>query len=234
MKFVNGVLDAVRKNLGREVAGSSTPSKRYVRSRPAEQIRATPRAKRSRPAASHARRVRRSLATRTISTRSAARYRSDPRFDRRHHRRSSTARRKTRERSRPTAATTTAGRILAIRSFGKANFLVLSDGRAQDPGLHPAGLAARARLQDLQAARLRRLRRRRRAPVPHQDQRADDLGLALRVPGQVPPAAAREVARADATSRSATASAIWISSSTPTRGRCSKCAAACSRRSASS
>ena len=27
--------------------------------------------------------------------------------------------------------TTTAGRILAIRSFGKANFLVLSDGRAR-------------------------------------------------------------------------------------------------------
>src|SRR5687768_456340 len=27
--------------------------------------------------------------------------------------------------------TTTAGRILAIRSFGKANFLVISDGRAK-------------------------------------------------------------------------------------------------------
>ena len=33
--------------------------------------------------------------------------------------------------SRPAAIQTrTAGRILAIRSFGKANFLVLSDGRA--------------------------------------------------------------------------------------------------------
>ena len=38
--------------------------------------------------------------------------------------------------------TSTAGRILAIRSFGKANFLVLSDGARADPGLHPAGRAA--------------------------------------------------------------------------------------------
>ena len=29
-------------------------------------------------------------------------------------------------------------------SFGKANFLVLSDGRAQDPGLHPSGLRCRS------------------------------------------------------------------------------------------
>ena len=30
---------------------------------------------------------------------------------------------------------TTAGRILGIRAFGKANFLVLSDGLAHHPGL---------------------------------------------------------------------------------------------------
>src|SRR6185369_2902700 len=47
--------------------------------------------------------------------------------------------------------TISAGRILAIRAFGKANFLVLSDGR-QGADLYPAGLPARARFQDLQAA----------------------------------------------------------------------------------
>ena len=59
--------------------------------------------------------------------------------------------------------TTTAGRILAIRSFGKANFLVLSDGVARIQVYIRAGLAAGARLPGLQAARLRRLRRRARA-----------------------------------------------------------------------
>ena len=62
--------------------------------------------------------------------------------------------------------TKTSGRILAIRSFGKANFLVLSDGHRQDPGVHPAGRAAAARFPDLQAARFRRLGRRRRPSVP--------------------------------------------------------------------
>ena len=33
--------------------------------------------------------------------------------------------------SRPTRPETTSGRILGIRTFGKATFLVLSDGRAQ-------------------------------------------------------------------------------------------------------
>ncbi len=91
--------------------------------------------------------------------------------------------------------TRTAGRILAIRSFGKANFLVISDGVSKIQVYRPAGLAERARLRDLQAARLRRLRRRGRAPVPHQDQRADDPRRVARVPRQVLPAAAREVAR---------------------------------------
>ena len=39
---------------------------------------------------------------------------------------------------------------------------------------------SRARFQDLQAARFRRLGRRRGPPVPHQDQRAHDLGVAAR------------------------------------------------------
>ena len=63
------------------------------------------------------------------------------------------------------------------------------------PGLHPAGRAAGARLQDLQAARLRRLGRRRGAAVPDEDERAHDLGVDARVPRQVPAAAAGEVAR---------------------------------------
>ena len=67
----------------------------------------------------------------------------------------------------------------------------------EDPGLRPPGRAAGARLPDLQAARFRRLGRRRRAPVPHQDQRAHDLGVAPALPRQVPAAAAREVARSD-------------------------------------
>ena len=53
------------------------------------------------------------------------------------------------------------------------------------------------RLRGLQAARSRRPRRRRGSPVPDEDQRADDLGEPARVPRQVPPAAAGEVARAD-------------------------------------
>ena len=65
----------------------------------------------------------------------------------------------------------------------------------EDPGLHPPGRAAGARFPDLQAARFRRLGRRRRAPVPHQDQRAHHLGVAPALPRQVPAAAAGEVAR---------------------------------------
>ena len=40
--------------------------------------------------------------------------------------------------------TVTAGRVLSIRNFGKAAFLVLSDGRAAHPGLRPAGFAVAA------------------------------------------------------------------------------------------
>ena len=67
----------------------------------------------------------------------------------------------------------------------------------EDAGLRPPGLAAGARFPDLQAARFRRLGRRRRAAVPHQDQRVHDLGVAAALPGEVPAAAAGEVARPD-------------------------------------
>ena len=63
------------------------------------------------------------------------------------------------------------------------------------PGLRAAGRAQRARLSAVEAARSRRSDRRRRTPVPHQDQRAVDLGLVAAVPGEVLPAAAGEVAR---------------------------------------
>ncbi len=92
--------------------------------------------------------------------------------------------------------TTTSGRILAIRSFGKANFLVLSDGRARHPGVHPPGLGGRS--CDFKVFKLLDL--------------GDFVGVAghlfrtktneftiwasrLHVPGQVPGAAAGEVAR---------------------------------------
>ena len=63
------------------------------------------------------------------------------------------------------------------------------------PGLHPAGRAAGARLRGVQAARPRRLRRRQRARVPDQDERAHDLGVGPHVPREVPAPAAGEVAR---------------------------------------
>ena len=49
--------------------------------------------------------------------------------------------------------------------------------------------------QIYQAPRPGRSDRRRRPAVPHEDERADDLGVAHPLPGQVPAAAAREVAR---------------------------------------
>ena len=93
--------------------------------------------------------------------------------------------------------TRTAGRILAMRSFGKANFLVLSDGKARIQVYIRQDALSGARLPDLQAARFRRLGRRRGAAVPHQDERVHHLGVEARVPRQVPAAAAGEVARPD-------------------------------------
>ena len=93
--------------------------------------------------------------------------------------------------------TRTAGRVLAIRALRQGELSRHLRRPLADPGLHPAGLAAGARLRDLQAARFRRLHRRRGAALPHQDQRADDQGVEPRVPGQVLHPAAREVARAE-------------------------------------
>ncbi len=69
-------------------------------------------------------------------------------------------------------------------------------GRAlDDPGLPAPGRRVGARLGDLQGARLRRSGRRRRPRLPIEDQRAVGLGLVALVPGQMLPAAAREMAR---------------------------------------
>ena len=69
-------------------------------------------------------------------------------------------------------------------------------GRPQPhPGVRAPGRAQRARLRGVEAARLRRSHRRRRPSVPHQDQRAVDLGIDARVPRQVLHPAAGEVAR---------------------------------------
>jgi hypothetical protein len=85
-------------------------------------------------------------------------------------------------------------RVRILGSFGKANFLVISDGKARIQVYMRQTRCRRARLQGLQAAGLRRLGRCRGAPVPHEDERADDLGLRARLPVEVPAAAAGEVA----------------------------------------
>ena len=92
----------------------------------------------------------------------------------------------------------------------------------------------RARLPDLQAARLRRLGRRRGSSVPDQDERVHHLGVEARVPRQVSAAAAGEVART-AGRRDPVSSAV----SRPHREPgclvgCSRCAAASWRRFANS
>ena len=102
------------------------------------------------------------------------------------------------------------------------------------PGLRPAGCAQRARFRAVEAARLRRPHRRGRASVPHQDQRAVDLGVAARVSRQVLHAAAREVARAAGRRDSLPPALSRSRSSIPRCGACSRSAAARSRRFASS
>ena len=78
------------------------------------------------------------------------------------------------------------------------------------PGLRPAGRAAGARLQDLQAARFRRLRRRRGTAVPHQDQRAHRSGRPRSSSSPSACCRCRRSGTACRTSRSATASGISI------------------------
>ena len=90
-----------------------------------------------------------------------------------------------------------AGRILGMRTFGKANFLVLVRREGPPAGVCAAGLRAGNRLQRVPAPGLRRLGRRGGADVPHQDQRADRVGVEPHLPGEVLSPAAREVARSD-------------------------------------
>ena len=51
--------------------------------------------------------------------------------------------------------TRTAGRILAIRSFGKANFIVISDGESQIQAYIRRDSVSERDFDDLQAPRLR-------------------------------------------------------------------------------
>ena len=95
----------------------------------------------------------------------------------------------------PKVETVTAGRVVGIRSFGKASFLVLSDGRSRLQVYVRQDALSERDYQLLEAARCRRPDRRGRTSVPHQDQRAVDLGVAAGVSRQVLPAAAGEVAR---------------------------------------
>ena len=66
-----------------------------------------------------------------------------------------------------------------------------------DTGLRAEGCAVRAGFRGRGAPRHRRPRRGRRTPLPHPDRRADGVGGPARVPGQVPSAPAREMARSD-------------------------------------
>ena len=106
--------------------------------------------------------------------------------------------------------TRTAGRILAIRAFGKANFLVISDGRARiQVYIRQDALPERdfkiyklLDFGDFIGVEGRLFRTRTNELTIHASQ--------PRVPGEVLHPAAREVARARATSRPATGSATSI------------------------
>ncbi len=78
--------------------------------------------------------------------------------------------------------TKTSGRILAIRSFGKANFLVLSDGRARIQVYVREDALPGRDFKAFTLLDLGRLRRRVGAPVPNPDRRVHDLGRLADVP----------------------------------------------------
>jgi len=88
----------------------------------------------------------------------------------------------------------TSGRILAIRRSAKPTSCVLSDGHEKIQ-VYIRWIAAGARLQDLQAARLRRLVGVEGRSVPDEDERAHDLGVAAPFPLEVSGSPAGEVAR---------------------------------------
>ena len=87
-----------------------------------------------------------------------------------------TARRRRRSSRRTRVETTTSGRILAIRSFGKANFLVLSDGRSRMQVYIRQDSLAERDFKVLKLLDLGDFVGVSRPPVPHEDQRVDHLG----------------------------------------------------------
>ncbi len=133
-----------------------------------------------------------------------------------------------------------AGRLMAIRDFGKAAFAHLQD-RAAAPGPRAARGRRRRRVGAVSPARPRRPGRRRGPALPHQDQRAD--GRASSACATSPKRCSRSPRSGTAcrTSSGAIASATSISSPTPRRARssgsapsCCRACAASSRRAASS
>ena len=178
VKFINGMLDAIRKKL--ESTPQDLAATSALMSSQDEQIQQR-RANLEELASSASRSIR------------AVRARAHDHGARRRVRRADARRARGRARrdGRPAAASSRSARSARRTSW------CMSDGRAKIQVYVRQDSLPRARFPDLQAARLRRLGRRRRAAVPHEDQRADDLGVAAALPGEVPAAAAGEVARAD-------------------------------------
>ena len=132
----------------------------------------------------------RSSASRSIRARSSGGTRSPSWCDATASARTTSSRPSASRRSRAAASSRSA------RSARRTSWS-LSDGRARLQVYVRQDSLPALDFQDLQAARFRRLGRRRGAPVPDEDQRADDLGVAAALPREVPAAAAGEVARAD-------------------------------------
>ncbi len=99
------------------------------------------------------------------------------------------------EADRPKVAV--AGRVLGVRSFGKARFLVLSDGLERLQVYVRADSMDERSFQIVTHVDLGRSRRCGRAGVPHEDEGAHDLGRTHRVPREGAAAASGEVARPD-------------------------------------
>ena len=94
----------------------------------------------------------------------------------------------------PPAVYTVAGRIVAMRTFGKAAFIKLRD-RSGEIQVHMKKDALGDAYEALQALRPGRLPRRHRPRLPHQDGRADPVRHEVHSAHQVPAPPAREVAR---------------------------------------
>ncbi len=107
----------------------------------------------------------------------------------------STAQRPERSSTPRRSPTRTAGRILAIRTFGKAGFLQLSDGRSRVQVYVRQDSVSALDFQRLQAARHRRLGRCRGTAVPDEDQRVQRPCVGAAISREVSAAIAGEVAR---------------------------------------